>query len=136
MADPEAVELAVANLLSNAMKYSGESRRIEVAVARQGRSAAVRVTDHGVGIPWRYHRKIFRKFYRVEGQGGDAPRGCGLGLAIVDHVMRAHRGRVVVESEPGRGSTFTLLFPAVAEKQRDETDTGDRRRAANAAGAA
>jgi signal transduction histidine kinase len=136
MADPEAVELAVANLLSNAMKYSGEARRIEVAVARQGRSATVRVTDHGIGIPWRYHRKIFRKFYRVEGQGGDAPRGCGLGLAIVDHVMRAHRGRVVVESEPGRGSTFTLVFPALAEKKRDETDTGDRRRATDAAGAA
>ena len=71
----------------------------------------MRVTDRGIGIPRREQRRIFRKFYRVDERAGGGPQGCGLGLAIVDHVMRGHGGSVSVESEPGRGSTFTLHFP-------------------------
>jgi signal transduction histidine kinase len=135
-ADEDAVGLAVANLLSNAMKYSGDSRTVWVSVAPAGAGASVRVADRGLGIPWRHHRKIFQKFYRVSGDDPSAPRGCGLGLAIVDQVMRAHRGRVLVESEPGEGSVFTLVFPAAVEKRRDEADSRDRGRTPDAAGAA
>lgn len=110
MADGEAVAQALENLLSNAMKYSPTDRRIAVELAREDAVACIKVIDQGVGVPRAQQRKIFRKFYRVD-ENGFGPQGSGLGLAIVDHIMRAHRGQVRVESEPGRGSTFTLCFP-------------------------
>jgi signal transduction histidine kinase len=136
--DPEAAEQALENLLSNAMKYSPDHREISVAVDRVDGFGVVRVTDRGIGIPPRLQRKIFRKFYRVQSDAGSGPQGTGLGLAIVDHVMRGHGGFVRVESEPGRGSTFTLHFPLHAgespgDRHRDETDSGDRGRTADVA---
>ena len=134
MIDPEAAEQAIENLLSNAMKYSPEHREIVVGVGTAKGYGVVRVRDHGIGIPPRLQRKIFQKFYRVQTDAGTGPQGTGLGLAIVDHVMRAHGGFVRVDSEPGRGSTFTLHFPLyTGEIQGDETDSGDRGRAADVA---
>jgi signal transduction histidine kinase len=132
--DPEAAEQALENLLSNAMKYSPEHREIAVDVDAVDGYGRVRVTDHGVGIAPRLQRKIFRKFYRIQHDAGTGPQGTGLGLAIVDHIMRGHGGFVRVDSEPGRGSTFTLHFPVYAgEIPSDETDSGDRGRAADVA---
>jgi signal transduction histidine kinase len=135
--DSSAVEQAIENLLGNAMKYSGESRDIAMEVRQEQAHVAVSVSDHGVGIPRREQRKIFRKFYRVESELGGGPQGCGLGLAIVDHTMRGHGGFVRVDSAPERGSTFTLYFPisarAVADGAWHETHSGDRGRAADAA---
>jgi signal transduction histidine kinase len=132
--DAEAAEQALENLLSNAMKYSPDNREILVEVDRAGGYGIVRVTDHGIGIPGRLQRKIFHKFYRIQTDAGTGPQGTGLGLAIVDHVMRAHGGFVRVDSEPGRGSTFTLHFPLYAgEIHGDETDSGDRGRAPDVA---
>ncbi len=132
--DGEAAVQALENLISNAMKYSPENRAISVEVDRAGTFGVVRVTDHGIGIPARLQRKIFRKFFRIQTDAGSGPQGTGLGLAIVDHVMRGHGGFVRVDSEPGRGSTFTLHFPVVAgESHGDETHSGDRGRAADVA---
>jgi signal transduction histidine kinase len=136
--DAGAVQQAIENVLANAMKYSRENRDLEVEVARAGRQVVVRVTDHGIGIDKRDLRLVFRKFYRVESGLGGGPQGCGLGLAIVDHTMRGHGGSVSVESEPGRGSTFSLAFPipagtADAYGDRHEANSGDRGRAADAA---
>jgi signal transduction histidine kinase len=133
MIDADAVEQAIENLLTNAMKYSGDSRDIRVAVAAQDGHACVSVTDRGIGIPRRDQRKIFRKFYRIEADAVTGPQGCGLGLAIVDHTMRGHGGHVRVESEPNRGSTFTLCFPIPRGVVTDEAHSGDRGRAADAA---
>lgn len=136
LADEDAAEQAVENLLNNAMKYSGDARQIEVDVRKRDAHVVVSVTDHGLGIPRREQKKIFRKFYRIESELGGGPQGCGLGLAIVDHTMRGHGGFVRVESEPDRGSTFTLHFP-IADRTADgevhEAHTGDRGRAADAA---
>jgi two-component system phosphate regulon sensor histidine kinase PhoR len=136
-ADAVAVERAVENLLTNAVKYSGDSRRIEVDVYGQPGEVLVRVRDHGIGIARRDQRRIFRKFFRVTHELGGGPQGTGLGLAIVDHTMRGHGGYVGVTSEPGQGSTFTLHFPATphatAEGAVDEAHSGDRGRAADAA---
>jgi signal transduction histidine kinase len=136
-ADAVAVERAVENLLINAIKYSGDSRSIEVDVYREAGEVVVRVRDHGIGIARRDQRRIFRKFFRVTHELGGGPQGTGLGLAIVDHTMRGHGGYVGVESEPGEGSTFTLHFPSVAhaasEGVVDEAHSGDRGRAADAA---
>jgi signal transduction histidine kinase len=116
LADEGATEQAIENLLANAMKYSGESRTIEVAAKRAAGHIVVSVTDHGIGISRREQGRIFRKFYRVQRELGGGPQGTGLGLAIVDHTMRGHGGFVRVESEPDRGSTFSLHFPIPSEK--------------------
>jgi signal transduction histidine kinase len=135
--DQEAAVQALENLLSNAMKYSPEHRTIHVEVDRVAGFGVVRVIDSGVGIPLRLQRKIFRKFYRVQTDAGSGPQGTGLGLAIVDHVMRGHGGFVRVDSEPGRGATFSLHFPlytmSAGDSHGDETDSGDRGRAADVA---
>ena len=133
MIDADAVEQAIENLLTNAMKYSGDSRDIVVRVGTQDGQACVSVADRGIGIPRGQQRKIFRKFYRIEADAVTGPQGCGLGLAIVDHTMRGHRGHVRVESEPDRGSTFTLCFPIPTGVATDEAHSGDRGRAADAA---
>jgi signal transduction histidine kinase len=127
--DSEAAVQAIENLISNAMKYSPEHREITVAVDRERGYGVVRVSDRGIGVPPRLQTKIFRKFYRIQTDAGSGPQGTGLGLAIVDHVMRGHAGFVRVDSEPGRGSTFTLHFPLYAgETHGDETHSGDRGR--------
>ncbi len=117
--DEDAVEQAIENLLANAMKYSGESRDIEVKVGRSNDHVCVASSDHGIGISRREQKRIFRKFYRVDSGLGGGPQGCGLGLAIVDHTMRGHGGFVQVDSEPERGSTFTLHFPISAGAAAD-----------------
>lgn len=137
MADANAAEQALENLLGNALKYSGQSRDIAVSVARRGHHVCVSVADRGVGIPRREQKRIFRKFYRVASELGGGAQGCGLGLAIVDHTMRGHGGFVGVDSEPDLGSTFTLHFPlptnAVSLGELDEAHPGDRGRTADAA---
>jgi signal transduction histidine kinase len=133
MVDTDAVAQAIENLLTNAMKYSADSRDIGVRVGMLDGYASVSVVDHGIGIPRRFQRKIFRKFYRIETDAVTGPQGCGLGLAIVDHTMRGHGGHVRVESEPGHGSTFTLCFPISAGVVADEANSGDRGRAPDAA---
>jgi len=140
MADVLAVERAVENLLTNALKYSGDSKQIEVAVMSVGQEVQVRISDRGIGIPRQELRRIFRKFYRVQQELGGGPQGTGLGLAIVEHTMRGHGGSVSVDSTPGVGSQFTLHFPIdgtlTDEDLGNETDSGNRRRTADAAGPA
>ena len=115
LADEGAAEQAIENLLANAMKYSGDAKNIEVEAKRVNGHIVVSVTDHGIGITRREQGRIFRKFYRVQRELGGGPQGTGLGLAIVDHTMRGHGGFVRVQSEPERGSTFSLHFPIPSE---------------------
>jgi two-component system phosphate regulon sensor histidine kinase PhoR len=106
---------ALVNLLSNAVKYSPSGAEVVLGAERSGNAVRLWVRDHGVGIPRREHRHIFQKFYRVDERLSREVEGSGLGLAIVRHVVQAHRGRIEVDSEPGRGSTFTIvLTPAPA----------------------
>lgn len=109
-ADAQAVSQAFLNLLDNAIKYSDQNKYIIVEVGCNEAHAFVRITDHGRGIAPQYHDKIFQKFYRVDHVGGDS-KGAGIGLAIVQHIMQAHHGRVEVQSMPNKGSTFSLKFP-------------------------
>jgi signal transduction histidine kinase len=110
--DPAAVSQAVVNLLDNAAKYSGSSRRIAVRLAARNGHVTFAVEDHGVGIPMSEQSRIFERFYRAS--NGAARGGYGLGLYMVRHIMEAHGGRAEVTSEPGRGSTFVLVFPVAA----------------------
>jgi signal transduction histidine kinase len=110
-ADRDAMEQAILNLLSNAMKYSGDSRDIDLRLAAKNRQAVIQVTDHGVGIDPEEQKKIFEKFYRVRSPENDRTAGSGLGLALVDHIVRAHGGQIRVESTPGKGSSFSICLP-------------------------
>ena len=110
-ADADGILQAVLNLLGNAMKYSGDSRVIELRVGRSGSAAVLSVTDFGIGIPIAEQSRIFEKFYRVRDDVTRRVPGTGLGLALVDHVARAHGGQVTVVSAPGRGSTFAMILP-------------------------
>jgi len=121
LADEGATEQAIENLLANAIKYSGDAKRIEVQARRAGAHLEVSVSDHGIGISRREQARIFRKFYRVQRDLGGGPQGTGLGLAIVDHTMRGHGGYVRVSSEPQQGSTFTLHFPIPGENAFEPT---------------
>ncbi len=110
--DPDAISQAVHNLLENAVKYSGDSRRIEVGLGVEDGWAVCSVRDWGIGIPPEERRRIFERFHRVGSALVHDVKGAGLGLSIVQHVVQAHRGEARVESEPGRGTTVSLRFPA------------------------
>lgn len=114
-ADGEAVIECLTNLLSNAMKYSQERKAISIATFIRGEFAVVIVEDQGVGIEAQELEHIFDPFYRSKEKPARSAAGVGLGLALVKHAMEAHGGKVQVESEPGRGSTFSLFFPLQEE---------------------
>ena len=98
----------VTNLLSNAMKFT-PSGGVEVALAAAGATVTLTVTDTGVGIPAAQQQLVFDRFYRAT--GGEQDHGAGIGLALVSDLARAHKGTVQLRSEPGSGSTFTVVLP-------------------------
>ena len=113
VADADALVTALVNLLDNAIKYTPPEKKIALRVARDGHDSVVfAVGDNGIGIPAREQRRIFRRFYRVDQRLTRETGGVGLGLSIVELIVRAHGGTVGVSSESGRGSTFTLRLPA------------------------
>ena len=110
-ADADALLQAVLNLLDNAMKYSGDSREIELSLIRDELNAIIRIRDWGIGIPASEHQRIFEKFQRVPDRKSEGVVGAGLGLALAEHIVEAHGGRIEVESRPGEGSVFSLILP-------------------------
>lgn len=110
MVDREALAQALWNLLDNAVKYSGENAVVRVEVGA-GNEVAIKVKDEGAGILPSERKRILRKFVRGSSAAAFGVKGTGIGLAMVKHIVDAHGGRLVVESEPGRGSTFTILLP-------------------------
>ena len=113
-ADKEALSRALWNLLDNAVKYSPDHRNVEVGLHRTGDSVRLSVRDRGIGIPAAERTAVFSRFRRGEQAQARGIRGTGIGLAIVDQIAVAHHGRVEVESEPGEGSTFTMVLPVAS----------------------
>lgn len=109
--DADAVRQALFNLLDNAVKYSRGKAEVALSVAEAGDRVEVRVRDRGVGIAPEDQARLFEAFYRAPDGVRHNPKGVGLGLKIVRHIMDAHGGRIRVASEPGRGSEFILEFP-------------------------
>jgi len=114
--DRDAVRQAINNLVDNAVKYSGDSRRITVSLGTRDEFVTVAVRDFGIGISADEQKKIFDRFHRVSTGLVHDVKGSGLGLSIVSHVASAHGGKVKVKSEPGKGSTFTLFLPLAVER--------------------
>jgi two-component system phosphate regulon sensor histidine kinase PhoR len=110
-ADPNAITMAFLNMLDNSVKYSGEQKEIQIRVARTNGFVDLSVTDKGVGIPLSEQEKIFDKFYRGNQPAIRRIRGSGIGLSIMKNVAEMHGGEVLVQSAPGKGSTFTLRIP-------------------------
>ena len=112
--DAAAIGQALANLVDNAIKYSGTGRLLRIDARREGGEVRIAVADRGIGIPGAEQARIFDKFYRIGRSETQSRRGSGLGLALVKHIAEAHGGRVTVESRPGEGATFTLVLPCPA----------------------
>jgi chemotaxis family two-component system sensor kinase Cph1 len=97
------------NLVSNALRFAGDAAPlVTIAAEPRERDVLVRVRDNGIGIPAEHHETIFRPFARLH--GAERP-GTGMGLAISRRIVERHGGRIWVESEPGRGSTFFFTLP-------------------------
>ena len=114
-ADPEALGQVVWNLLDNAIKYSPGQPAVWLEIAREDGYVGIRVRDEGFGIPAEERNRLFRKFVRGSAAQAAEAKGTGIGLAMVDYIVRAHGGLVRVDSEPGKGSTFTVLLKMEAQ---------------------
>src|SRR4030065_1907990 len=115
--DRTALSQAITHLIDNAIKYSGDSRKVVVGASVEGQSLAIAVLDFGVGIKKEDIDRVFERFFR----GGDeltrTGKGSGLGLALVKEIGEAHRGRTQVEREPGKGSVFSIRLPIAQGKE-------------------
>ena len=109
--DADRLGQVVANLLANALRYTEPGGRVDLRVRRAEKSAVVEVTDTGVGISPEDLKHVFKRFWRGEKSRSRATGGAGIGLAIVHELVRAHDGRIDVESRPGVGSTFRVSLP-------------------------
>ncbi len=109
--DREAVASALINLLSNAMKFSPDRKDVTVRLFRRNGLAVIQVEDKGIGISRQDLAGIFKRFYRARNSAVSETRGTGLGLTLVKHTAEAHGGSVEVESEPGKGSVFSVILP-------------------------
>lgn len=119
LADPGQLRQVLLILLDNAIKYTPSGGTVRIAVRQQGGRAAISVTDTGIGIDPEDQPHIFERFYRSDKARDRDQAGSGLGLAIAKWIVETHGGEIATASQPGRGSTFTLLLPA----QRRAGDT-------------
>ena len=109
--DEEAMSSVLVNLLSNAMKFSPDKKEVSIKLIRDSGNAVLKVEDKGIGIAPKDLSRIFERFFRCEDQVVSETRGSGLGLTLVKHIVEAHGGTINVESQPDKGSVFTIAFP-------------------------
>ncbi len=111
--DPTCVSVLLDNLVMNAVRYNKPGGRVSVAVNAAPGEVIVSVSDTGIGIPAKYRQMLFDEFFRIEGEGAQKTSGTGLGLAICRRIVSELGGRIEVESEVGKGSTFRVRLPAL-----------------------
>ena len=118
--DKDRIGQVIESLLSNAIKFSPEGGKIQVTLQKSNKDLKVTVSDTGLGISKKDLPRIFDRFYRGDNVSADAIGGVGLGLGIVKYIIELHKGKIWVESEPGKGSTFTFTLPTKTGKTRGE----------------
>jgi len=111
--DRDALSQCIFNLLDNAIKFSPDSKSVDLDLKKEYGSVLIRVKDRGIGIQKDNLDHIFDKFFQATSPVQQSVKGTGLGLALVKHVIEAHKGRIQLESSPGQGSVFTLFLPIV-----------------------
>jgi PAS domain S-box-containing protein len=111
LADRDRLGQVFTNLISNALKYSPGTQTIEIDLDASEEAVRVSIRDHGLGIPREQREKIFERFYRITGSRQGAIPGLGMGLYIVEEIVKHYGGTITVESEVGKGSTFTVTLP-------------------------
>lgn len=126
--DPDKIKQAVANLLSNAVRYTPEGGSIFIEVRREGRVAAIDVADTGVGLTPEEEKMVFSRFWRADAGRNRESGGLGVGLAVVKEIVDRHKGRVLVRGEKGVGSTFTILLPLYDESRSHSENRRSSRR--------
>jgi signal transduction histidine kinase len=107
------------NLLENAIRYTPKGGSISASVVREGKTAVIAIRDTGIGIPEEHIPHIFERFYRVDKARSRAEGGAGLGLAICKHIAEVHNGKIEVESQVGKGSTFSISLPLTENSDSD-----------------
>ena len=117
MADPDKVDQILTNLVNNAIKYSPEGGTITVTIERRGDALRYTVTDQGMGIPPEHLDKVFDRFHRIDNADTLKAGGTGIGLYLVKHLVEAHGGKIWVESETGKGSSFIFELPVTPPKE-------------------
>ena len=117
--DTDRIQQVLANLVSNAVKFSPDSGVITVGAERQDMMIKVWITDQGIGVPVDALPKLFTKFFRVEDEAIRVIGGTGLGLALVKEIIEAHQGQIGVESTQGKGSTFFFTLPLATPPSAD-----------------
>ncbi len=115
-ANPEAVHEVFDNLTTNAVKYALAGGRVAIGASSNGHEVLVKVEDDGLGIPADALPHIFEEFYRAENVRAESVEGTGLGLSIVSQILKAHDGRIWVDSEEGKGTTFSFTLPVAGER--------------------
>ena len=128
--DGDRIMQALMNLISNAIKFTPAGGRVLVSAHRREEHLAIKVSDTGYGIPTEDLPKLFNQFFRVHRPGKEI-KGTGLGLAIVSKIVAGHGGRIEVESELDKGTTFTVLLPLTPQHAEGETSEGTDRRLEN-----
>jgi two-component system phosphate regulon sensor histidine kinase PhoR len=110
-ADYDLIEMAFINLMQNAIKYSNPPAHVEVHMVRTNNELLIKISDKGIGIPKEDLDRIFERFYRVDKARSRKVGGSGLGLSIVENIIKKHSGRIEVTSEVGKGTTFIITMP-------------------------
>lgn len=125
MIDPNSFDTIMNNLTENAIKYSRDDKFIKYQISEDDESVFVSVTDHGIGIPKKVQKNIFKKFYRVEGSDSTSSKvkGHGLGLSIVKNMVELNNGDIQVKSSPDKGATFIVRFPKFKGHKQPEDKT-------------
>jgi signal transduction histidine kinase len=124
LGDRTRIQQVATNLLINAVKYSGESKEIGITLVQQGNMARLSVSDYGIGIPEEQQGRVFELYFRAANAPGSNYGGLGLGLYISKEIVEQHGGRIDMESEEGKGSTFHVSLPLLVDQPADGEGSG------------